>query len=103
MGHSTIGITLDLYGHLLPGIGEEYASRLDAARSGACGSPHRRVASTRTRRESAVEKSGTMTLLGALAREQENSGKFMGQAGLNGPGPVTKRRNERVWDLPQQV
>ncbi len=33
MGHATIGVTLDLYGHLLPGLGQEFASRLDVARS----------------------------------------------------------------------
>jgi len=30
MGHSTIKVTMDLYGHLLPGLGDEYAQRLDA-------------------------------------------------------------------------
>jgi integrase len=30
MGHANIGITLDLYGHLMPGSEAESASRLDA-------------------------------------------------------------------------
>jgi integrase len=32
MGHSSIKVTLDLYGHLFPGLGEEMAARLDALR-----------------------------------------------------------------------
>jgi hypothetical protein len=30
MGHSSIQVTLDLYGHLMPGAESEAASRLDA-------------------------------------------------------------------------
>jgi hypothetical protein len=30
MGHANIGITLDLYGHLLPGNDDEAASMLDS-------------------------------------------------------------------------
>jgi len=31
LGHSTIGITLDIYSHILPGIQEEAARRIDEA------------------------------------------------------------------------
>jgi integrase len=31
LGHSTVGITLDVYSHVLPGMQEEAASRTDAA------------------------------------------------------------------------
>ena len=31
LGHSTIGITLDLYSHVLPGMQEDAAARVDAA------------------------------------------------------------------------
>jgi hypothetical protein len=30
MGHSSIQVTMDLYGHLFPGMGSELAERLDA-------------------------------------------------------------------------
>lgn len=33
MGHASIKVTLDLYGHLFPGVGAELAERLDIARS----------------------------------------------------------------------
>jgi integrase len=32
MGHTSIKVTMDLYGHLLPGLGEELAARLDDLR-----------------------------------------------------------------------
>jgi len=32
MGHTSIKVTLDLYGHLFPGMGEELVERLDRAR-----------------------------------------------------------------------
>ena len=32
MGHTSIKTTMDLYGHLLPGLGQEMADRLDVAR-----------------------------------------------------------------------
>ena len=32
MGHTSIKVTLDLYGHLFPGMGEELATRLEARR-----------------------------------------------------------------------
>jgi hypothetical protein len=35
LGHSKVGITLDLYSHVLPGMQEEAASRVDAALQGA--------------------------------------------------------------------
>src|SRR5262245_25361325 len=35
MGHSSIQVTLDLYGHLMPGAESEAASRLDALLAGA--------------------------------------------------------------------
>jgi integrase len=35
MGHSTITVTLDRYGHLLPGNEHEAAARLDAWLAGA--------------------------------------------------------------------
>ena len=35
LGHSTISITLDLYSHVLPGLQEEAAERIDAALGGA--------------------------------------------------------------------
>jgi integrase len=31
LGHSSVGITLDLYSHVLPGMQEEAASKVDAA------------------------------------------------------------------------
>jgi integrase len=31
LGHSSIGITLDLYSHVLPGMQEEAVNRVDAA------------------------------------------------------------------------
>ncbi len=31
IGHSTIGITLDLYSHVLPGMQEDVATKVDAA------------------------------------------------------------------------
>ncbi|MBP1688573.1 MAG: integrase, partial [Deltaproteobacteria bacterium] len=31
LGHSTVGITLDIYSHVLPGMQEEAARRIDAA------------------------------------------------------------------------
>jgi integrase len=31
LGHSRVGITLDLYSHVMPGMQEEAAARLDAA------------------------------------------------------------------------
>ena len=30
MGHSRIQVTVDTYGHLIPGVGEQYVTRLDA-------------------------------------------------------------------------
>ena len=30
MGHSSIQVTVDTYGHLIPGVGERYVDRLDA-------------------------------------------------------------------------
>ncbi len=34
LGHSTVGITLDTYSHVLPGMQEESAARLDALLGG---------------------------------------------------------------------
>jgi integrase len=34
MGHTSIKVTMDLYGHLFPGIGQELAERLDDLREG---------------------------------------------------------------------
>ena len=31
LGHSTIGITMDVYSHVLPGLQEEAAEKIDAA------------------------------------------------------------------------
>jgi hypothetical protein len=31
LGHSTVGITLDVYSHVLPGMQEEAARRIDSA------------------------------------------------------------------------
>ncbi len=31
LGHSTIGITLDVYSHVLPGMQEEAATKVEAA------------------------------------------------------------------------
>lgn len=31
LGHSTVGITLDVYSHVLPGMQEEAAKRIDKA------------------------------------------------------------------------
>ena len=42
MGHTSIKTTMDLYGHLLPGLGQEMADRLESARRvafGRCGLP----------------------------------------------------------------
>ncbi len=30
MGHSSIQVTVDTYGHLIPGVGERYVNRLDS-------------------------------------------------------------------------
>jgi integrase len=35
LGHSKVGITLDLYSHVLPGMQSEAATRVDALISGA--------------------------------------------------------------------
>jgi hypothetical protein len=37
MGHTSIKVTMDLYGHLLPGQGQELAERLDSVRATAGG------------------------------------------------------------------
>jgi integrase len=37
LGHSTVGITLDVYSHVLPGMQEEAARKVDAALRGALG------------------------------------------------------------------
>jgi integrase len=37
LGHSSIGITLDTYGHIMPGMGRDASDRLDAVLSGAVG------------------------------------------------------------------
>ena len=34
MGHSSVKTTLDIYGHLFPGFGDEFAARLHVVRSG---------------------------------------------------------------------
>jgi integrase len=39
LGHSTVGITLDVYSHLMPGIQEEAAKRIDSALRTAIGEP----------------------------------------------------------------
>lgn len=39
MGHSSVGVTLDRYGHLLPSIGERLADGLDATFRAAEGAP----------------------------------------------------------------
>jgi integrase len=31
LGHSSVGITLDLYGHVLPGMQDDAAAKIDAA------------------------------------------------------------------------
>jgi integrase len=31
LGHSTVGITLDVYSHVMPGMQEEAAQKVDAA------------------------------------------------------------------------
>lgn len=41
MGHASIKVTLDLYGHLLPGLGQELAERLDALRASEPGAAER--------------------------------------------------------------
>jgi integrase len=33
MGHASIQVTVDTYGHLIPGVGERYVDRLDAKTS----------------------------------------------------------------------
>lgn len=37
LGHSTVGITLDVYSHVLPGMQEEAAQRIDAVIKAALG------------------------------------------------------------------
>jgi len=44
LGHSTVGITLDVYSHLLPGMQEEAARRIDSALRKAIENQHRPVA-----------------------------------------------------------
>jgi len=39
MGHASITVTMDLYGHLFPGIGQEFAERLDELRVDALAEP----------------------------------------------------------------
>ena len=39
LGHSTVGITLDVYSHLMPGIQDEAAKRIDSALRTALGEP----------------------------------------------------------------
>ena len=39
LGHSTIGLTLDTYSHLLPGMQEEAAAKIDASLRQAMGQP----------------------------------------------------------------
>jgi site-specific recombinase XerD len=35
LGHSTIAVTLDIYSHVMPGMGADAAERVDAAIRGA--------------------------------------------------------------------
>ncbi len=44
LGHSTVGITLDVYAHSLPGMQEEAAAKIDAALRSAMIQAHRPVA-----------------------------------------------------------
>jgi integrase len=44
LGHSTVGITLDVYSHVLPGMQEEAARRIDSALRKAIENQHRPVA-----------------------------------------------------------
>ncbi len=39
LGHSSVGITLDLYSHVLPGMQEDAAARVDAAIRAAIDAP----------------------------------------------------------------
>jgi integrase len=41
MGHSTVGITLDLYSHVMPGMQEDAAAKMDAALKAAQNTPAR--------------------------------------------------------------
>jgi integrase len=43
LGHSTIGITLDLYSHVMPGMQEDAAARVDAALRAALNKPRRGI------------------------------------------------------------
>ncbi len=51
LGHSTITMTLDRYGHLLPGLGDALAGALDEACATACmpGNPLPRIGSAQNR------------------------------------------------------
>lgn len=52
MGHASVSVTLDRYGHLLPSLGERIADGLDSAfRSADHGAPMAPVAEIRSRRE----------------------------------------------------
>jgi hypothetical protein len=48
LGHSKVGITLDLYSHVLPGMQEDAAAKVDAALRAAQG-PNRRFKTLRSR------------------------------------------------------
>jgi integrase len=53
MGHASVSVTLDRYGHLLPSLGERIADGLDGAfRSADHGAQVAAVAEIRSRRES---------------------------------------------------
>ncbi len=44
LGHSAIGITLDTYSHILPGMQEEAAAKMDVALRAAIGKHAKRIA-----------------------------------------------------------
>jgi len=39
LGHATVGLTLDTYSHVIPGMQEDAVARIDAALAGTVGKP----------------------------------------------------------------